>query len=327
MPLLSVVVPAYQVVEWLEESLRSVQDQSLRDLEVVVVDDGSTDGTGELADRIAAEDPRVRVIHQPNAGLAAARNAGTAVATGELLTFADSDDLVVPGAYERLVASLRETGSDLAIGSVERLRGEETFMTPLVRENHREPLRSVRIDDAPLLLADVFACNKVFRRDFWRRADLAFPEGVRYEDQVLTTQAYLRARSFDIVRKPVYYWRVRDDESSITQRRHELDDLQDRISTKHDALRTVRELGTREIEEVFFDLVLPMDLPTYFQQIPGCDDAYWRELVAGLRGGLPALVAERVHGGYNVAFRALIGIFSSPSRSMSASAGRPSVVR
>ena len=90
MPLLSVVVPAYQVVEWLEESLRSVQDQSLRDLEVVVVDDGSTDGTGELADRIAAEDPRVRVIHQPNAGLGATRNVGTAAATGELLTFADS---------------------------------------------------------------------------------------------------------------------------------------------------------------------------------------------------------------------------------------------
>ncbi len=123
MPLLSVVVPAYQVVEWLEESLRSVLDQSLADLEVVVVDDGSSDGTGELADRIAAGDDRVRVVHQPNAGLGAARNAGTAAATGEFLTFADSDDLVLPGAYELLVGSLRTSGSDLAIGAVERLRG------------------------------------------------------------------------------------------------------------------------------------------------------------------------------------------------------------
>ena len=146
-----------------------------RDLEVVVVDDGSTDGTGELADRIAGEDDRVRVVHQANAGLGAARNAGTAVAGGELLAFADSDDLVLPGAYELLVGSLRASGSDLAIGAVERLRGTETFVTPLMRVNHEHPLTGVRIDEAPLLLADVFAWNKVYRRSFWDAHGLRFP--------------------------------------------------------------------------------------------------------------------------------------------------------
>ncbi|MEJ7795018.1 MAG: glycosyltransferase family 2 protein, partial [Nocardioides sp.] len=132
-PRLSVVVPAYQVADWLADSLASVIDQSFRDLEVVVVDDGSTDGTGELADRLAASEPRVRVVHQPNAGLGAARNVGVGHATGELLAFADSDDVVSPGAYERLVGSLDASGSDLAIGAVQRVRGTETFMTPLMR--------------------------------------------------------------------------------------------------------------------------------------------------------------------------------------------------
>ncbi len=116
MPRLSVVVPAYQVADWLAESLASVLDQSFRDLEVVVVDDGSTDGTGDLADQVAAGDSRVRVVHQANAGLGAARNVGVEHATGELLAFADSDDLVMPGAYERMVGSLDASGSDLVIG-------------------------------------------------------------------------------------------------------------------------------------------------------------------------------------------------------------------
>jgi glycosyltransferase involved in cell wall biosynthesis len=282
MPLLSVVVPAYQVVEWLEESLRSVLDQSLRDLEVVVVDDGSTDGTGELADRIAGEDDRVRVVHQANAGLGAARNAGTAVATGELLAFADSDDLVLPGAYDLLVGSLRASGSDLAIGAVERLRGTETFVTPLMRVNHEHPLTAVRIDDAPLLLADVFAWNKVFRRSFWDAHGLRFPAGVRYEDQPVLTEALVRAR-FDSLVEPVYRWRVRDDGTSISQQRGALSDLRDRLATKRWSLATVTEHTAPPTQRVFVRRVLPVDLWEYFRAVPGCSDEYWETLRDGVR--------------------------------------------
>ncbi|HEX6149533.1 glycosyltransferase family 2 protein [Nocardioides sp.] len=282
MPLLSVVVPAYQVVEWLEESLRSVLDQSLRDLEVVVVDDGSTDGTGELADRIAAADPRVRVLHQPNAGLGAARNAGTAASTGELLTFADSDDLVLPGAYERLVGSLQASGSDLAIGAVERLRGTETSMTPLMRVNHRAPLVGARIDDAPLLLADVFAWNKVFRRAFWDEHGLQFPGGrTRYEDQPTITEALVRARIDSLV-EPVYHWRVRDDGSSISQQRGDIRDLADRLRTKSWSLDTVRDHTRPPTARLFVRRVLPIDMWEYFRSVPGCTDDYFDLLRHGV---------------------------------------------
>ena len=277
MPRLSVVVPAYQVAEWLEPALDSILDQDFRDLEVVVVDDGSTDGTGELADQVAARDRRVQVVHQANAGLGPARNIGVRHASGELLAFADSDDLVLPRAYSRLVGSLDATGSDLAIGAVQRLRGSETSMAPLMRANHEQPRTGVRIDEAPLLLADVFAWNKVFRRSFWDQHALEFPS-VRYEDQPTLTQALVHATCDSLV-EPVYQWRVRDDGTSISQQRAQLSDLTDRWATKEWSLATVREHTEAGTVRVFLRRVLPIDVWEYLRAVPGNTDQY-AELVA-----------------------------------------------
>ena len=279
--LLSVVVPAYDVEDYLAACLQSILSQSHAALEVVVVDDGSTDRTGEIADRVAAEDSRVRVIHQPNAGLGAARNVGVRASTGAYLAFADSDDLVVDGAYAALVGSLERTGSDLSIGAVERLRGDERFMTPLMRENHQQQRLSVDVEAAPLVLADVFAWNKVFRRSFWDQTQLAFPEDVRYEDQPAMTRALVAARGIDVLTEPVYLWRVRSDGSSISQQRDDLGDLSDRLLTKRWSTETVRTNTGGPTQEVWFGRVLPIDMWEYFRAVPGCDDEYWELLRAG----------------------------------------------
>jgi glycosyltransferase involved in cell wall biosynthesis len=280
-PLLSVVVPAYDVEDYLSDCLHSILGQSHTQLEVVVVDDGSTDSTGDIADRVAAEDPRVRVIHQPNAGLGAARNEGVRRSTGTYLAFADSDDVVVDGAYAAMVGSLERTGSDLAIGAVERLRGNERFMTPLMRENHQESRLAVGIEQAPLVLADVFAWNKVFRRSFWDAADLAFPQDVRYEDQPAMTRALVAAKAIDVLTAPVYLWRVRSDGSSISQQRDDVRDLSDRLLTKRWSTETVRASTTGPTQEVWFGRVLPIDMWEYFRAVPGCSDEYWELLRAG----------------------------------------------
>ncbi|MBZ5739237.1 glycosyltransferase family 2 protein [Nocardioides mangrovi] len=281
-PLLSVVVPAYQVGRYVDECLVSILNQSWHDLEVVVVDDGSTDGTAARLAAFARADPRVRVHRQVNAGLGAARNVGTALATGTYLTFADSDDVVLPGAYAALVGSLEASGSDLAIGAVHRLDADRVTMTPLMRENHREAHVGVRIDDVPLLLADVFAWNKVYRRSFWDTAGLGFPAGVRYEDQPAITRALIAATGIDSLTEPVYGWRVRQDGSSISQGRARLDDLQDRILTKRWSTELVRAHTAAETQRVWFARVLPIDLWEYFRAVPGCSDDYWDLLRAGL---------------------------------------------
>jgi CDP-glycerol glycerophosphotransferase len=281
-PLISVVVPVYDVEAYLPEALDSVLAQTYPALEVVVVDDGSTDGSGAIADDYAARDPRVRVVHIENRGLGAARNEGLRHVRGELLAFADSDDVVPPDAYAVLHRQLRRTGADFVTGSVARWDGTTLTELPWMRRLHQHRAADV-VEDHPELLGDVFAWNKLFRRPFWENAGLSWPEGIRYEDQPTTTAAYVRARLFGVVPDVVYHWRVRYDGSSITQQRSSLDDLRDRWTTKRMSLATVTGFGSDKVTRVFVDRVLAGDLHRYFIEIPGCSDEWWDLLVAGVR--------------------------------------------
>ena len=114
------MVPVYDVERWLPESLDSLLGQEGVDLDVVVVDDGSPDGSGAIADAYAARDDRVSVLHVANGGLGAARNVGTERVTGDYLAFLDSDDVLPPGALATLAGTLEQSGSDFVTGSVVR---------------------------------------------------------------------------------------------------------------------------------------------------------------------------------------------------------------
>ena len=283
-PRLSVIVPAFNVEDYLAESVESILAQTYRDVEIVVVDDGSTDGTAAVAQDYANRLPNLRVVSTPNRGLGAARNLGIRHARGELLAFVDSDDTVLPEAYESMVRVLDESGSDFVVGGFTRNFGEgPPSMPPRQRNLHSERRLGIRVDDFPQILGDVFAWNKVFRREFWDRAGLAFPEGIRYEDQPALTRAYLLAKSFDVLKRPVYFWRIRDEGTSITQGRRELDDLRDRFQTKRDSLALVKEHGSPQVLHMFYLDGLTMDMPVYFWHIPGCDDEYWRMLHTQMR--------------------------------------------
>ena len=102
-PLISVIVPIYQVEKYLEQCLDSILNQTYRQLEIILIDDGSTDRCGDICDRYASQDSRIKVIHQTNQGLSAARNAGMDMATGEFISFIDSDDYIDPHFYEKMV--------------------------------------------------------------------------------------------------------------------------------------------------------------------------------------------------------------------------------
>ena len=115
MPQLSVIVPAYNARETLKRCLDSILGQSFRDLELIVVDDGSTDETPRICDEYAAADERVRVLHQPNGGVSRARNAGIDAARGERLAFVDADDHLLPEAYETMLRALEETGAETVL--------------------------------------------------------------------------------------------------------------------------------------------------------------------------------------------------------------------
>jgi CDP-glycerol glycerophosphotransferase len=228
-PRLTVVVPVYNVEQYLDDCLRSIAAQTLPDLDVVMVDDGSTDASADLARAFAADDPRFRLVGQDNGGLGHARNTGARNAdpATSYLTFIDSDDVLPPRAYEQLVGLLDRSGSDFATGNVYRL----TTAGRSQAWQHRGMTRTVsrtHITRDLGLLSDRVAWNKVFRRTFWDKHELAFPEGVLYEDTPLTIPAHFLADAVDVLHEHVYYWRIR--EGSITRRRTDVRGVRDRIA-------------------------------------------------------------------------------------------------
>ena len=278
-PVVSVVIPVYNVAGFLPECLGSVLDQSHRELEVVIVDDGSTDASGSIADDYAAHDPRVHVIHTENRGLGAARNEGVRHASGRYLTFLDSDDVLPTKAYPVMVKQLESAGSDFVSGSFVRWENGGLQEPPWMRRLHSRRRVGIRADDHPEILGDVMAWDKMFRRSFWDSAGLSWPEGILYEDQPTTTKAFLRGR-FDVIPETVYHWRIRSDGSSLTQQRSSVQDLVDRIETKRMTLSTVLAEGSPQVQEMFVDRVLAGDMWRYFVEIPGAPDAWWSLLRA-----------------------------------------------
>jgi CDP-glycerol glycerophosphotransferase len=231
-PRISVVVPFYNNEDLLGECLKSIAAQSIGDLEVIMVDDGSTDGSAEIAAAQAAADPRFTLVQVPHGGSPGyTRNQGVRRATGEYLSFVDADDTLPPHALEQMVDTLEKSGSDFVTGGV--LRTGPMGITPSVMHAKAIKTRQIgtHISRNADLFFDVSVWNKMYRRSFWDAHHLEFPEGVVWEDLQLITKAHVLAGSVDIIPEPIYYWRERGKGAlSITQSRTSLRNFRDRIT-------------------------------------------------------------------------------------------------
>jgi Glycosyl transferase family 2 len=285
--LLSVVVPVYNAQNELPECLDSILSQDLGNVEVIVVNDGSTDASEEVARDYAGRHPAVRVLASANQGPGLARNLGVERSSGEFLAFADADDVIPPGAYRLMLETLAESGSDFAVGSVRRDVDGRVFEPPFLRHAHRRRRIGIRIDDLPEVMRNVFAWSKVFRRSFWNEAHLRFPPGRMGEDQAAMTEAFLRAAAFDVLPQPVYVWRTKTGSSSVSQQRHRVADLKDRIATKLLTAGVISQLASPRVRQYWTRHGLGGDLPLYFRHLPTCDDEYWRTLVLGVQQLFP----------------------------------------
>lgn len=277
-PLVTVVVPIYNVEEYLAACLESIQHQTHENLEVIMVNDGSTDRSAAIAEEFARRDKRFKLITQENGGLSSARNTGADAATGEYLAFVDSDDVIPLGAYELLVTPLEETGSDFATGNVNRLT--TAGLVParfLARAFDRTRLKTHVTKFRPLLF-DRIVPNKLWRRSFWQGGGYRFPEGVLHEDIPVVLPAHFAARSVDVVEEPVYYYRVREGaDLSITQRRLEPRALIGRIDAVEHVQAYLAREGPRRARRWYEQSVIAEDLRYYLDVLDGASDEY-REL-------------------------------------------------
>lgn len=203
-PTLSIIVPVYKVEAYLKACIDSILAQTFRDFELLLVDDGSPDGCPALCDQAAEKDPRVRVIHQKNGGLSAARNAGLDIARGQWIGFVDSDDYIAPEMYEQLYRRVQQDHTKLALceyqlvteaGAPMPSRSAITEDTVLNREE-----AMARIDGGHFTVA----WNRLYHRSLFD--ELRFPVGKVHEDEYIVHQVYWQCERISVIAQPLYFY-------------------------------------------------------------------------------------------------------------------------
>ncbi len=203
MPTASIIVPVYNVRDYLETCVDSLLAQTCPDFELLLIDDGSTDGSSRLCDLLTEKDSRIRVIHQENRGLGGARNTGIDAAQGEWLLLVDSDDTLAPETLERTLAAARSTGADLAVFGL-RSVDERGNTLRLVKEDLPAG-QAFTLEQRPdLLLMAPSAANKLYHRDLFTRSEVRFPPRVWYEDVRTTPKLLTASRGVTAVDYPGY---------------------------------------------------------------------------------------------------------------------------
>lgn len=234
--MISVIVPVYNVEKYLERCVKSIAAQTYKDLEILLIDDGSTDKSGEMCDEFLQTDSRIKVFHKQNGGLSDARNYGIEHSAGEFISFVDSDDYIDEKMLETLHRLITENDADLAVCSaMDVFEGKEVTQVKEIKEFNLNKVESykymLRGDGIPS------ACNKLYKRQ--TVGDVRFPVGKLYEDGFFTPQILKKVEKTAVTSKPMYYYFRRAD--SITTKPFRKGDL-DVIEAYDKCVKQVKEL-------------------------------------------------------------------------------------
>jgi glycosyltransferase involved in cell wall biosynthesis len=201
---ISVIVPIYKVEKYLKRCVDSIINQTCRNLEIILVDDGSPDNSGLICDEYARIDPRVRVIHKSNGGLSDARNAGIEIATGEYIGFVDSDDFIHPEMFSDLYERIRKHDADIAQCSF-RAVTEDAFIDPGAdNEKVISNLEALRLIYTPFKVDYIVAWDKLYRKQLFD--SIRFPVSKIHEDEYTTYKLFYLSGKIVVIDKKYYYY-------------------------------------------------------------------------------------------------------------------------
>lgn len=271
--LVSVIVPIYKVEKYLLRCVKSIQQQTYSELEIILVDDGSPDSCPQICDELAAQDTRIKVIHKANGGLSDARNVGIRSSTREYLVFVDSDDEIAPEMIERLYTAVQLNGTKMALCNV--LCIDETGLP--TGESEGSPIQNEYLSADQILprfyqkngLFYIVAWNKLYHRSLFQ--EITFPVGKWHEDEFVAAQLIWKARRVVCIDYMGYHY--------VTQRAGSIMSIQNDV--RHlDALealliryRFYQEIGQSELLHETRARVLKA-LEEYYWGKPSKDSAY-----------------------------------------------------
>ena len=206
--LVSVIVPIYNVEKYLNKCVDSIVNQTYKNLEIVLVDDGSTDDSGKICDEYAGKDSRIKVVHKENGGLSDARNNGIDISNGRYLAFIDSDDWIEPNMIEKMYSNAIENNADISVCQYEIVHSREA----VINNNHG---RIFVYEGTDIVLAMYkyamfasHACNKIYGKELFN--GIRYPVGKLYEDQYTTYKLLWKAKRLVCTEEKYYYYYMRN---------------------------------------------------------------------------------------------------------------------
>ncbi len=232
-PKISVIVPIFNSLNWLDKCIFSIVNQTYKNLEIILIDDGSNDGSSNLCDTYAKKDERIIVIHKSNEGLSLARNAGLKIATGEFVLFADSDDYLEDNMLEKLILSQKQDNADMVICGfiMEDELGNKYADTPELENktySNKEALKLLNLNRQDRF---VVAWNKLYKRNLFE--DIQYPKGKIHEDQWVAHKLFFKSNKITTIQPSLYHYVIHKDSimnaSNPLKHFDDIDALFDRI--------------------------------------------------------------------------------------------------
>ncbi|MBR1803014.1 MAG: glycosyltransferase family 2 protein [Clostridia bacterium] len=208
---ITVIIPVYNVESYLKECIESVMAQTFQNLEIILIDDGSTDNSGKICNEYEKKDQRIKVFHQENKGLSGARNTGLRNATGKYIMFIDSDDKFENNACEVMYREIEKTDADYIIGNYINMDDDGTKWEKPVffLEKYQEMKLSIKDYEKSFYLMNSSVWNKIFRKSFLDQLGVEFEERIPAEDAVFTTYCFIKSNRVFYIPTVIYQYRQR----------------------------------------------------------------------------------------------------------------------
>lgn len=251
--LISIIVPIYNVKDYLDECVRSIINQSYSNIEIILVDDGSNDGSEDMCDSYGQIDRRIKVIHKLNGGLSDARNVGLSQASGEYIGFVDSDDFVDANMYEELIGLSLQYDADLVCARYDYVGADSTYSLSMANGD----IKCIDSKDFLYYLIggndDIVSTYSVWDRLYKRSIieKLTFPRGMCYEDVVFSTKAIINSTKLVYINKFLYHYRIR--QGSISHRNNENYDkrlITDRLPLQKEQIEWLKSKGYKQLANI-----------------------------------------------------------------------------
>lgn len=267
-PIISVIVPMYNVANYIGECIESLKKQTFSHFECLLIDDGSTDGTLKITKQLIKDDQRFQIKTQKNGGPAKARNTGLVDIQGDFILFVDSDDKLAENGMELLFNKAKEEDTGIVLGKTLRFNESKVWEVPSHIKHELTIGDKKNIGRNPELFYAMGPAAKLFRKDIID--SLLFDEGKQFaEDQLFVFSAYLKAQEINVIDEVIYYYRVRENEESLTQkyRNNPVENLKTLLELMNEAHEKVEPEQNGIIIVAYYDRLFEIELRVLFKNI------------------------------------------------------------